>query len=81
MLIPVRCFSCGNMLADKWQLYEQLLEQLQGEVARDDGCADGSADGGAPTKSVEGRLLDIFGLTLPCCRTHFLTNVDAMDEL
>lgn len=26
MLIPVRCFSCGIVIADRWVKYKQLLE-------------------------------------------------------
>ncbi len=25
MLIPVRCFTCGKVLADKWVSYQQLV--------------------------------------------------------
>ena len=25
MIIPVRCFSCGKMLADKYHLYHELI--------------------------------------------------------
>ena len=24
MIIPVRCFTCGNLIADKWEEYLQL---------------------------------------------------------
>lgn len=27
MLIPIRCFTCGNLIADKWEEYQQLKEQ------------------------------------------------------
>ena len=27
MLIPVRCFTCGNVLADKWLAYEELVKR------------------------------------------------------
>ena len=27
MLIPIRCFTCGNLVADKWEEYQQLKEQ------------------------------------------------------
>lgn len=27
MIIPVRCFTCGAMIANKWKLYQELLEQ------------------------------------------------------
>ncbi len=27
MLIPIRCFTCGMLIADKWEEYLQLKEQ------------------------------------------------------
>jgi len=27
MLIPIRCFTCGALVADKWEEYQQLKEQ------------------------------------------------------
>ncbi|EJU03340.1 hypothetical protein DACRYDRAFT_65562 [Dacryopinax primogenitus] len=26
MIIPVRCFSCGKVVGDKWEAYMQLLQ-------------------------------------------------------
>ena len=26
MMIPVRCFSCGKIIGDKWETYKSLLE-------------------------------------------------------
>jgi DNA-directed RNA polymerase subunit N (RpoN/RPB10) len=27
MIIPVRCFTCGAVTADKWEIYQELLSQ------------------------------------------------------
>lgn len=27
MIIPIRCFSCGKCIADKWEKYKLLLEE------------------------------------------------------
>ena len=27
MIIPVRCFSCGKVVGDKWEKYQKLLEE------------------------------------------------------
>ena len=27
MLIPVRCFTCGNIVGNKWDRYQQLLKE------------------------------------------------------
>ncbi|KKY20920.1 putative dna-directed rna polymerases n 8 kda subunit superfamily [Phaeomoniella chlamydospora] len=39
MIIPVRCFSCGKVIADLWEKYIQLLETHQDGEAMDKlGC-------------------------------------------
>ncbi|KAH3672962.1 hypothetical protein WICPIJ_009971 [Wickerhamomyces pijperi] len=34
MIVPVRCFSCGKVVGDKWEAYLQLLqdENEEGEA-------------------------------------------------
>jgi DNA-directed RNA polymerase subunit N (RpoN/RPB10) len=27
MIIPIRCFTCGKIIANKWELYIELLNQ------------------------------------------------------
>lgn len=27
MIIPVRCFTCGAMIANKWEKYQDLIKQ------------------------------------------------------
>ena len=27
MIIPIRCFTCGTLVADKWEEFNQLKEQ------------------------------------------------------
>nr|UXY87684.1 rpb10 [Cryptomonas curvata] len=31
MIIPVRCFTCGKIIANKWELYIELLNQNYSE--------------------------------------------------
>jgi DNA-directed RNA polymerase subunit N len=27
MIIPIRCFTCGKLIADKWEKYEELVKE------------------------------------------------------
>lgn len=27
MIIPIRCFSCGKLIADKWEKYQELIKE------------------------------------------------------
>ena len=75
MIIPIKCFTCGNVLADKWRYYCE--EVARRKLAKDmvlgrviyltkEYCE----------KTPEGEVLDEIGLTKMCCRRHILTHVD-----
>ena len=29
MIIPIKCFTCGNILADKYRFYQEQVRQLK----------------------------------------------------
>lgn len=74
MIIPVRCFTCSKVLADKWEWYTRECEKLKAQQPED-------ADAGDQTGGGKSRaeLLDRLGLQRICCRRHFLGHVDMMD--
>lgn len=83
MIIPVRCVTCGMVLADKWRKYQELLqEEKDPKRSRNDEPETASKtpkDGLVGTSAA--RVLDGMGITKMCCRRHMLTNVDAMDRI
>jgi DNA-directed RNA polymerases I, II, and III subunit RPABC5 len=81
MIIPVRCFTCGKVLADKWRAYEKAC-------AEEDKTKDKEA--AAPKTAVlhpnfdgrvRGPILDALGITRICCRRHMLGHVDLVDAI
>jgi DNA-directed RNA polymerase subunit N len=75
MLIPVKCFTCGKVIGNKYQYYTRELvkrkEQL-GEIPQEiQYLDDKSID-----KTIEGVLLDELKLKDMCCRRHLLTHVN-----
>lgn len=75
MIIPIKCFTCGNVLADKYLHYiaevnkHKIKENLDGdEVVY---LTKENMD-----KTIEGKVLDHLGLNKMCCRRHMLTHVD-----
>ena len=75
MIIPIKCFTCGCVLADKYRFYQDKVRQIK---MRDGVSTDKvvyltkkNLD-----KTPEGVVLDELGLTDPCCRRHMLTHVD-----
>jgi DNA-directed RNA polymerase subunit N (RpoN/RPB10) len=75
MIIPVKCFTCGNVLGDKYRYYleevrkKKLAKNLDIEkviyLTKD-----------FHEKTPEGEVLDELGLNKLCCRRHILTHVD-----
>jgi len=75
MIIPIKCFTCGGVLADKYRFYQDEVRKLK-------------MASGMPLdkviylthqkieKTPEGTVLDNLGLTNVCCRRHMLTHVD-----
>lgn len=79
---PVRCFTCGRVLADKWEAFKRMTaeeeaarpKQQRAEAAA--AAAAGPAPPDGVLKTPQGAALDRLGLTGQCCRTVMLTHVD-----
>jgi DNA-directed RNA polymerase subunit N (RpoN/RPB10) len=75
MIIPIKCFSCGNVLADKYLYYVKEVNKKKLEQGKDrDDIEYLTTDN--IKKTAEGEILDDLGLTKTCCRRHMLTHVD-----
>ena len=75
MIIPVKCFTCGMLLADKYLYYckEVRKIKIQNELPLEE---DIYLDENNIQKTPEGEVLDKLNLTKMCCRRHMLTHVD-----
>lgn len=75
MIIPIKCFTCGNVLADKYRFY---LEQVRHMKLHDGKSVKKIVylTGSNSEKTPEGAVLDSLGLTKVCCRRHMLSHVD-----
>jgi len=75
MIIPIKCFTCGEVLANKYRFY--LTEVRKRKLAK-------SQDIDKVLyltkefhdKTPEGEVLDELALNKMCCRRHMLTHVD-----
>jgi len=75
MIIPVKCFTCGNMLSDKylWYIKEVRKIKMKNEVDPEEVIY---LDETNIKKTAEGITLDKLKLRKLCCRRHMLTHVD-----
>jgi DNA-directed RNA polymerase subunit N (RpoN/RPB10) len=75
MIIPVRCVTCGNVLANKYRYYqEKVRERKISKGEKLDNVVYFSSSN--TEKTAEGETLDELRLTNVCCRRHMLTHVD-----
>lgn len=77
MIIPVRCFTCGTVLADKWIPYVTNVQEEKNKSNEelDDEPGTTYIDLSNPQKSIEGHVLDELGLHKYCCRRMMISNV------
>ena len=79
MIIPVKCFTCGTVLADKYRWYQAEVRKLKIEENVSNSGNVSSVLYLTKTqteKTPEGKVMDILGLNKMCCRRHILTHVD-----
>jgi len=75
MIIPIKCFTCGNVLADKYLFYVKEVRKMKISNGLDTEEVI-YLDGKSVKKTPEGLVLDKLNLTKMCCRRHMLTHVD-----
>ena len=81
MIIPIRCFTCGEITGNKWKLFTEILDEKKKESNKvinnnnlDMEYIDTTSK--SITKSLEGEALDEIGLDKYCCRRMMLGNVN-----
>ena len=81
MIIPIRCFTCGNVLADKYKFYlKEVRSKKMSKQGENDNMIDVSKimylTKDNHQKTPEGEVMDELELFKMCCRRHMLTHVD-----
>jgi|UniRef100_A0A6C0DQF0 DNA-directed RNA polymerase subunit N (RpoN/RPB10) len=74
MIIPIRCFTCSKVIADKYDYYHQEKNKLKADK-KDDPNLKYFSD--IHTKEI----LDNMGLIRYCCRRSVMSAVDLMDVI
>ena len=78
MIIPIKCFTCGKVLGNKWLYYKKEIEKKSKEIEKKSKDNDKNIylDKNKNEKSIQGKILDELNLKKICCRRHMLTHVD-----
>jgi|UniRef100_A0A6C0CN59 DNA-directed RNA polymerase subunit N (RpoN/RPB10) len=75
MIIPVKCFTCGKVLGDKYLYYLREVRQMKITKNLDTNKVVYLTSTNVE-KTPEGLVMDKLGLTKICCRRHMLTHID-----
>ena len=88
MIIPIRCFTCGEVVADKWIAYVTEVQNRKNAVEKELDPTKNILDlqyiditKQKGEKSIEGEILDEMKLHKYCCRRMMLSNVNIISYL
>lgn len=94
MIIPVRCVTCGKMLADKWRTYQIKTGAREDDDEKSNkskkkassSTSASKTSGGAAASETAGaasrkQAMDELGLVRYCCRRHFLSQVELIERI
>jgi DNA-directed RNA polymerase I, II, and III subunit RPABC5 len=73
MIIPVKCFTCGMVIGNKYRYY---LKEVRKNKLNNDKDNIVYLTKNNVEKTIEGKVLDKLKLNKICCRRHILTHVD-----
>lgn len=77
MIIPVRCFTCNQVIAHLWDEYSKKIQEeyLKDEVHQKQKKRFIDINT-VKEKTIEGKTLDKLNINRYCCRRMFLSHVD-----
>jgi DNA-directed RNA polymerase subunit N (RpoN/RPB10) len=78
MIIPIRCFTCNNVIADLWEEYQKRIQLDYIESDKKKRFSDIQE---LENKTIEGKILDELGLNRYCCRRMMLSHVDLIEKI
>lgn len=73
MIIPVKCFTCGKVLANKYRYFQRTVREK--ELDENNEIIHYLTET-SKEKTIQGIVLDDMKLNKVCCRRHMLTHVD-----
>jgi DNA-directed RNA polymerase I, II, and III subunit RPABC5 len=82
MIIPIRCFTCGNVLASKYESFLERVEKYSNGVNHKPIIiSSDNIDSAAIEQTPEKKAMDELNLTRYCCRRHMVSQVDIIKNL
>lgn len=80
MIIPIRCFTCGKVIAHLWEEYTKRLQDEYNKLNIEKKTRFVNIEK-LDNKLIEGKILDELGFDKYCCRRMFLCHVDLYEVI
>lgn len=74
MIIPVRCFTCGKVIANKWDFYMQEVQNKKESSEEKTNKTEHKRFDPVQTNDI----LEKLGLKRQCCRRSMIAHVELM---
>ena len=83
MIIPIRCVTCGNVIASKYRSYQHRRDKHRSRLRQTETSiiSSNNIHGTQIQQTPEKLALDELGLDRYCCRRHFISQVDIIHFL
>lgn len=85
MIIPIRCFTCNKVLADKWDYYNKKVQEHQNDTKKKEFDKDDLEIKNKKdvffSDDFKGDILNELNITKICCRRHMLGHVDLINYI
>lgn len=85
MIIPIRCFTCHKVIADKWEYYSKKVEEHNNKMDKQNFTLNDLEI--SDKKNVffsddfKGQILNELKINKICCRRHMLGHVDLINYI
>jgi len=76
MIIPIRCFTCNQIIADKWNKYQEKIQEQYLKEDITNNIKKRFIDVNNLDKNIEGKILDELKIHKYCCRRMLMSHVD-----
>jgi DNA-directed RNA polymerase I, II, and III subunit RPABC5 len=79
MIIPIRCFTCGKIIGDKWEAYKKLVQENREKMGLPDEDTIIDVKLEELQETPEGIAMNQLKLKRYCCRRMLLSHIDLID--
>lgn len=78
MIIPVKCFTCGMVLANKWNYFVRRCKEIEEENKENS-----VTDSPSPffERNFKIKIFEELQLERYCCKRHLMGHVDLIDHI